>query len=195
MDNYRFEVLQLFERKKASGELSINLTYPTPAKLREECYLLFTSKRYNKADISILKSFFECPLEEEIRASRIKRFDIDKFRPLRNFLKLGINTQEKNVELLAWLIDFKLRPYSRYVDTVGLSGLQVSKAGDIVGRNFLEIETRITEFPESIKEIETYTQESVAVRTSKQIVLEYPSGVKLRVEANDLNLIAQLVKL
>jgi hypothetical protein len=43
----------------------------------------------------------------------IKQRDTDTFKPLCNFLKGGTNNpEEKNVELLAWLIDFKVRPYA-----------------------------------------------------------------------------------
>jgi hypothetical protein len=44
--------------------------------------------------------------------------DVDRFRPLINHLnKKTENTDEKNIELLAWLIDFSRRPYTFRLDT------------------------------------------------------------------------------
>lgn len=62
----------------------------------------------------MLRSFLEKPDNEDISESAIRRFDPDKFKPLNNFLKKGTNTDLKNIELLAWLIDFRPRPYSNY---------------------------------------------------------------------------------
>ncbi len=42
----------------------------------------------------------------------IQRCDTDKFRPLVNYLRgRSESTDEKNIELLAWLIDFPGRPW------------------------------------------------------------------------------------
>jgi hypothetical protein len=47
----------------------------------------------------------------------IKKKVADDFRGFEQFLmKPEINTSEKNVELLAWLIDFPSRPYSKYIE-------------------------------------------------------------------------------
>ncbi|MGE9310792.1 hypothetical protein ACLOAU_04080 [Niabella sp. CJ426] len=162
-----------------------------------------------------MKSFFECPLNEELHPSRIKRFDIDKFKPLQNFLKKPVNTREKNIELLAWLIDFKFRPYSRYIDTISkhaggkrFSNLKVLKTGTII-ENLRETVEQIKEFEyagavlknenRSVFDIPTdhYFEIPFDVQKgiTKQIILEYPSGVKLKVGVDDLKLIGQLVKM
>lgn len=181
--------------------------------MRSECHLLFEEKRYTNADIQILKFFFLCPANEELRPSKIKRFDADKFKPLQNFLKLGLNTNEKNVEILAWLIDFKNRPYSRYIDIVskdatglGLSSLKVLKTGAIIENSLLRpeqekdygilhTETVLSNPSERTKRLDEYGQTDVAEHSSQKITLEYPSGVKIKVDTSDLRLIAQLVKL
>jgi hypothetical protein len=42
----------------------------------------------------------------------IRKFDTDKFKPLGNFIKRNTaDTEDKNVELLAWLIGYEPRPY------------------------------------------------------------------------------------
>ncbi|MCH5716687.1 hypothetical protein [Niabella hibiscisoli] len=201
-----------YSKKKASGELSFNLKHPTPASLRSECHLLFTGNRYTKADLYTLKSFFQCPENEELRPTKIKRFDADKFKPLNNFLKLAINTSEKNVEILAWLIDFKHRPYSRYIDVVsrdasglGLSRMKVLRTGTIIENLFperdqqdvnriSEAETKATRSTSS-KPRNEYVETAIEEEVSPKITLEYPSGVKIKVDVDNLALISLLVKL
>lgn len=113
MEKYRSEVRRFYETQKALGRLSLNLTYPTVSKLRNECLMLF-NEGCDESDLRILKSFMERPLKDKLHESAIRRFDPDKFKALYNFLKKDIKTSEKNVELLAWLIDFHPRPYSKY---------------------------------------------------------------------------------
>lgn len=81
-------------------------------------------------------------------------------------MRKGTNTDEKNIELLAWLIDFRPRPYSNYRITPGYSKEIASPL--IIGDERLN---------------------------RKEVTLEYPSGVKLFVDAYDFSLIAQLVRL
>lgn len=165
MEQYRADIWQFYQNKKNSGELSLNLKHPTAAKLRNECLLLFR-KGLDKSDYRMLRSFLERPDNEEIYESAIRRFDPDKFKPLNNFLKKDTNTDEKNIELLAWLIDFRPRPYSNYRVTPGDS-TEVASAW------------MVADEPQNRKEV----------------TLEYPSGVKLFVDAYDFSLIAQLVRL
>ncbi|MBZ4188856.1 hypothetical protein [Niabella beijingensis] len=109
--DYTKLVLRDYEKKRAANVLSIRLIHPSPAKLREES-LAVRSRRYDrKKDEVALAGFFGHGDDKEMLHA-IKRMDIDKFRPLANFLKRpSINTDKKNVELLAWLIDFEFRPY------------------------------------------------------------------------------------
>lgn len=126
---------------------------------------------------------------------------------------MSLNTHEKNVELLAWLIDFKHRPYSRYIDIVskdatgiGLSSLKVLKTGTIVENRFARAEQQVNHMAaqtaihtegrsEQINQQEEFSQTDVADHSSKKITLEYPSGVKIKIDTSDLSLIAQLVKM
>ncbi|MES2274972.1 MAG: hypothetical protein V4592_03040 [Bacteroidota bacterium] len=165
MEQYRADIWQFYQDRKSSGELSLNLKHPTAAKLRNECLLLFR-KGLDRADYRTLRSFLCRPDNEEIYESAIKQFDPDKFKPLNNFLKKGTNTDEKNIELLAWLIDFRPRPYSNY---------------------------RIT--PRHSTEIVSFLMVADEQQIRKEVTLEYPSGVKLFVDAYDFSLIAQLVRL
>jgi len=113
--DYQAAVLQSYLEKKGANQLSLNLIHSTAAKLRNECEVVAV-KRYLKKDENTIRSFFgqQDDLTGYVRA--IKKFDPEKFKPLDSFLKGNIkNTDQKNIELLAWLIDFEPRPYR--VDT------------------------------------------------------------------------------
>jgi hypothetical protein len=84
--------------------------------LKNECVATF-DRRYLKKDDIALKSFFD-PRDETEEAYRlaISKCDTDKFRPLNTVLKKGRGkTDRKNIELLAWLIDFEPRPYATWL--------------------------------------------------------------------------------
>jgi hypothetical protein len=109
--DYTKLVLRSYEEKKARGTLSPRLIHPTPAKLKEECEAVF-SARYERKDQRTLNVFFGQTSEGEAGLKAIKRCETDKFKPLANFLiKKTQTTEDKNIELLAWLIDFDQRPY------------------------------------------------------------------------------------
>ncbi|SEK24385.1 hypothetical protein [Parapedobacter koreensis] len=245
MENYRIEVRQFYEMKKAAGELSVNLTYPSPAKLRNECLIQFRKKKHHRDDDSTLKSFFGLLPTEEFHEMAIKRFDIDKFKPLCSLLKKEFRTDEKNIELLAWLIDFCPRPCAKYwreslkktqatanvvtepttvektqqeswlpmprVNRPPLSKLYVGER-KTMGRmerklyrlsNYhrsKQIQEELFNEPEIMGNRLMTSPSSILATSavenkSKQVTLEYPSGVKLSVNAHDISLIAQLVKL
>lgn len=105
IEDYKTVVRSFYEKKKATYDLSTNLLNPTAANLRNECRLLF-NKRCTTMDKQMLKEFLDMPHEKEISDLALRRCDTDKFKPLSNFMRKPINTREKNIELLAWLIDF-----------------------------------------------------------------------------------------
>lgn len=109
--DYQAQVLLTYQKKREAGQLSLNLSHPSPAKLRTECVLVLRD-RYSKSDDRIIRDFFELSANESDYAQTIGKFDVDKFRPLVNFInrKTG-EPVRKQVELLAWLIDFESRPY------------------------------------------------------------------------------------
>lgn len=109
--DYQAQVLWSYHKKREANDLSLNLLLPTPAKLREEC-LATLRDRYEKKDEKTLKMFFEPKSNEVDYIQLIRKFDADKFRPLVNFLKGKTDgTEDKNIELLAWLIGYEPRPY------------------------------------------------------------------------------------
>jgi len=110
-DDYKEKVILAYQKKKEESTISINLLRPSPGKLRAECLSVFGERCLPK-DERTFRLFFG-PKDKLIDYGHgISKFEIDKFRPLLNFLNGKTNvTEEKNIELLAWLIDFEPRPY------------------------------------------------------------------------------------
>jgi len=69
-------------------------------------------ERYQKKDENILIALVGKQADPQTYRQAIKKYEADKFKPLLNFLKgETTKTDEKNVELLALIIGFELRPY------------------------------------------------------------------------------------
>lgn len=108
---YKEFVLADYDQKRAVGMLSSELLLPTRGNIKSEAVKI-CEQRFNTKDETILKSFF--PQKEDMAAYRmaIQNCNADKFKTLANFLEnRSINTKIKNINLLAWLIDFNPRPY------------------------------------------------------------------------------------
>lgn len=119
-DDYKEKVILTYEEKKKANAISFNLIHPAPAKLKEECLRVY-EERPLKKDENLFRSFFESKGDAINYSGNIKAIDIDKFRPLINFVKRKTNfTETKNVELLAWLIDFEPRPYKDDFDYINM---------------------------------------------------------------------------
>lgn len=130
-EEYKELVLAAYLEKRASGPLSPELIRPTPARLKKEC-LAVCEKRYVKKDEMALRSFFGQQDDIAKYITAIKKCDIDKFRPLRKFMDRDIAaTDDKNIALLAWLIDFEPRPYQYGQSYAVVSDNQVEKEGVI----------------------------------------------------------------
>lgn len=107
---YKLRVLKQYNLKQKEGSLALNLMKPSPAKLKREC--LIALERTKADDFKTLGDFFGPRENLAAYAQAIKRIETDKFRPLENFLKGRVqNPDDKNIELLAWLIDFPGRPF------------------------------------------------------------------------------------
>jgi hypothetical protein len=216
MDNYRVEVLQFYEEKKASCGLSNNLMLPSSARLRMEVRLLFNAG-CNNEEKQMLKEFLNIPFDKEITDSVIKRIDPDKFKPLTYLLKKKVKASEKSVELLAWLIDFPKRPYSNYFRLSSgkkdlLSGWSITERGIIdekidirtshqrpidnditLDERYGTFQSRYAGSTKSYVGIDDLVQTEAV--TNEKVTLQYPSGVKIDVDADNISLIAKLVKL
>jgi len=109
--SYTKLVLRDYRQKRETSGFPLELREPTPGRLRDEC-LAVCNKRYDRKDEDALQKFFEDAHDKKTCLQSIERFDLDKFKPLVKFLRESTATTEsKNIELLAWLIDFKGRPW------------------------------------------------------------------------------------
>ncbi len=125
--DYENAVVAYYKARKANQTLPRLLSKPTPAGLRKQC-IMVCQERYNKTDDLRLREFFEHGGDKSAFLQAISRYDIDKFRPLINFLSgRSGTTAEINIELLAWLLDFQPRPYNEHYDYVDPEMLEVKE--------------------------------------------------------------------
>jgi len=104
-------VIETYKSKRAKNELSNLLVHPTYSKIKKECLAVY-KKRYEKKDEKALSSFFGPEENGKSFLQLMKAAHADKFKPLNNYLGGKTEkTDDKNIELLAWLIDFQHRPY------------------------------------------------------------------------------------
>lgn len=109
--DYRSLIIQDYKKKKISNELPLRLSQSTPGNLKEEC-IAVCRERFQRKDEMVLRSFFGQADGMKAYLKAIEDCKTDKFKPLDNFLKgVTSNTEDKNIELLAWLINFEPRPY------------------------------------------------------------------------------------
>jgi hypothetical protein len=137
--DYQAEVLRSYHKKKAENAISLKLIHPTPANLRDACEDA-VNKRFLKKDVNAIRSFFGEHAHATAYVKAIRKFDIDLFRPLNNFLKGGIkNTDEKNIELLAWLIDFEPRPFQAGTVLFNTAHQRIAFAENEKGKEITEV--------------------------------------------------------
>lgn len=108
---YQALVLEEYREKTEAGVLSFRLMSPSPANLRDECAAV-CRERFGKKDERILRDFFGQQKDAAGYLHAIEACPVSRFKPLLNFIRGQILTpDERNVELLAWLIDFSPRPW------------------------------------------------------------------------------------
>ena len=100
-----------YYKKQANNELSPLLARSTPANIRQECLNVY-KERYDRKDEQVLRAFFGPAESGKQILQTIEKFETEKFKPLDNYLKGNTEkTDDKNLGLLAWLIDFQYRPF------------------------------------------------------------------------------------
>lgn len=106
-ETYKTEVILDYKAKKEKGLLPFNLQNPTPAKIKRECIDIFPT-RHLKAHEFTFPALFGDKDNEADYLSAFESSDPDIFRPLNKFLRedTEVGTNDRNIYLLAWLIDF-----------------------------------------------------------------------------------------
>ncbi|HCL06015.1 MAG TPA: hypothetical protein DHW64_08655 [Chitinophagaceae bacterium] len=111
-------VFRTYQLLRSTPEISPALKQPTPASIRKECLTVY-KERPDKKDEPVLRSFFGPAEENKSFLTPIDNFPTDGFRAFSNYLKgRAAKTDDKNVELLAWLIDFPHRPFRFGMDVI-----------------------------------------------------------------------------
>lgn len=158
INDYKKEVKTKYEESK-NAEFSSFLTNPSPAELKNFCLLLF-DKGYNKWDQEILERFFE--LDEKLsKRKQIENFDVDKLRPISNFLKGKTETTRAvNLDLIAVLVDFNPRPFRKF-----MSRNKQELADDgVVVNEISKIETKEKEDKIELTAFEEFKKKSISKR-------------------------------
>ncbi len=109
-----------FKKKQGDSERPFLSTF-TRSIIRQECLNVYTERLRTgkRRETNTLRCFFGSPDADGDFTSRIEFFPLDKFRPLENIMRGRIqNPLQANVELLAWLIDFRHRPYATGMNVV-----------------------------------------------------------------------------
>ncbi len=157
---YKNEILEKY-RKEKGGEMSNYLLEPTRKQIKEACLWLL-NRRNEKYDEGILNRFFKFK-EDENRFNAIERMHGDKFKPIINFLNGETkSTTPANLELIAWLIDFKPRPLNVYLKTNHECDDHTEKVVEKRNRSIL---------PQSLAEIVTVPETKVVQRNDKSITI------------------------
>jgi hypothetical protein len=111
--DYSKAVLAYYQQKLAVGELSLHIKQLSSASFKEAC-LEVRRAGFSRKDELPLKAFFGVGTDLDACLQAIGDLDNDKFKPLVNFIKGKTKKpDDKVVELVAWLIDFKDRPYDQ----------------------------------------------------------------------------------
>ncbi|WP_199120470.1 hypothetical protein [Pedobacter sp. ASV28] len=139
-ENYQDIVFKFFKNKQEKQELHPCLLKPTAAKLKRECLRVY-DKRYTAQDADIFAMFFDADKIGANFRKMILAADPGDFRPLLNHLiQKTTKTDERNTELLAWLIDFQPRPSTIYYKSFyGGSSIEVQPIIDCSNREEIGI--------------------------------------------------------
>lgn len=109
--DYSLLVMADYKKKLLNKSLSPLLAQSSPAKIRQECVTVYT-ERPDSRDDNMLRAFFGPGDSRRGLLQVIENFKTSRFKPLDNYLKgLTDKTDDRNLELLAWLIGFRHRPY------------------------------------------------------------------------------------
>jgi hypothetical protein len=109
--DYIDRIKETYEEMRSSNTPKPRLAQPTLSRLREECVDVFIA-RFDKKDENVLREFFRHTGDIKTLGETIDGFDLSKFKPLLYFLQdKNKNPDKKHIELLAWLLDFKPRPF------------------------------------------------------------------------------------
>lgn len=109
---YKELVVKHYQNVVELEDTSVYLKDPTPANLKKECLKVYGSRYHATTDKGILTDFFGPPDKEGDFGRAINSFITPNFRPVQQFIQVPKkDSHRRNIELLAWLTDYKPRPF------------------------------------------------------------------------------------
>jgi hypothetical protein len=109
---YTNAVLADYHKKREKNDLPVDMKQLSPASLKAACKEVCRTRYGTREDQALLRAFFDGAADQKACLQAIDDHDINTFKPLVNLLKGKTKKpDDKIVELAAWLIDFKDRPY------------------------------------------------------------------------------------
>ena len=111
---YESAIREKYLNDKNSGELRPNLFNLTRGNLRTVCLNLI-DETLSDDDQLVFKNYFKVGKNKDLRR-QVENYDIEGFRPIYNFLKGDTESIQSfdALELIAVIINFRLRPYKKY---------------------------------------------------------------------------------
>lgn len=114
-EDYLKAILADCEKKRTDKTLSQNLSNPTPGDFRNECITVFRERPLSNDD-EALRLFFGAADKEIGFARNIENSKAVQYKQMPKILKGDISSpNRKYIELLAWLVDFNQRPFTKYI--------------------------------------------------------------------------------
>lgn len=113
LDDYKNGLKAKYEEAKIEV-FSMFLLKPSPAELKNLCLLLY-DEGIGKLDQEVFDGFFDLD-DKSNKRKQIEHFNVDKLKPLGNFLNGKTETTRTiSLDLIAVLVGFNPRPYRKFI--------------------------------------------------------------------------------
>lgn len=169
IEEYPEVVLSTYKKMRDNGELYTVIPKETTAALKNACLKVYDS-RYTQDDADILSVFFNVDKMKCDFRKVISGVKSDYFKALYNHIRDETDTNERNSDLLAWLIDFKPRPSGAYY-----KNLRESIKSNNAGETTIEIETDDVQQNNGEVEIRIETKSQENLGTGSVPYIEEPA--------------------
>ncbi len=172
--DYTNLVLKAYEEKRNANQLSHLLMHPTAANIKQECINVYTERleRGERIEESALRAFFGILPEGKDYGNLIEWHPLGKFKSIQKLLKKEVQSPSSaNVELLAWLIDFKPRPLSQAQIAFRNKDVTINSVSQIADNNdekFGQLSQGETDFEAIPPDATTKGSESILQETSSE---------------------------
>lgn len=159
IESYKKALKDYYETQKEGDQIS-SLLNPTPAGLRG-MLILKMEEELNDSDKRIIENFFDIPFTE-VTLNKL-RSETDRFKALANFLKEKSGGSDlRRLEMIALILDFKQRPYGKFVKI----NKNISKTEDIATDEETNFDAEEPSVESSNNEVEKTEIEEIADKRS-----------------------------